>query len=615
MAKYLLGINEPKDLDGLTTEELHILADEIRELIINTVSENGGHLSSNLGVVELTLALHKIFDFSKDRIIWDVGHQSYTHKILTGRKNIFQTLRKEYGISGFPKTSESIYDSFNTGHSSTSISAALGMVRARELNNEKYKVCAVLGDGALTGGMAFEGLNDAGQLDTQLLIVLNDNEMSINKNVGGLSRYLNKIASKPGYNKFKKGLKNSLNKIPRMGQKLVDYSTRIKTSIKHLLQPDVIFDDLGLKYIGPVNGHNIKEMMKAFEMANKMDRPVVVHVKTVKGMGYDHAEARPDEFHGIAPFNVPSGGLKEKSEKKSNSVYFSETLCKLAKTNKDVVAITAAMPNGTGLNIFAEEYPERFFDVGIAEQHAVTMAAGMAMAGKIPCVVIYSTFLQRAFDQLLHDVALQNLHVVFGVDRAGVVGDDGETHQGLYDISYLNMLPNFTILAPASLEEMEEMLDYAINEVRGPVAIRYPRKSLPMRLEFEGSSEVIKEGNDVTIIAAGDMVWRAVEISQELIKLDISAEIINLRVIKPLNMNLISKSINKTNRAITLENNTVIGGVGERILAELNKTGNAYNIKNIAFPDEAIAHMSVENALIKNGLGVAEVVTTIKGML
>ncbi len=620
MPKILDTINKPEDLKGLNIRELYKLADEIRELIIDTVSENGGHLASNLGAVELTLALNRVFDFSVDRIIWDVGHQSYTQKILSERKDRFNTLRKEGGISGFPKTQESIYDAFNTGHSSTSVSAAIGMARARDLRGEKYKICAVIGDGALTGGMAFEGLNDMGQCDNQVIVILNDNEMAINKNVGGLSKYLNRIASKPGYNKFKKGLRARLIKIPKVGEHIIDYLGRMKNAVKHLFQQNVIFDDLGIKYIGPVNGHDINEMIQAMERAEKIDGPVVLHVKTVKGMGYKPAENRPEEFHGIAPFDIPSGEVKVSNQKTSNSICFSKKLCKLAESNGKITAITAAMPHGTGLNLFQKKYPERFFDVGIAEQHAVTMAAGMAISGIIPCVAVYSTFLQRAYDQLLHDVALQNLHVVFGVDRAGVVGDDGETHQGIYDISFFNTLPNFTVMAPASLLELEQMLEYAINKVDGPVAVRYPRKVLPDRTgyekeEFSPRPEILKTGSDVTFIAVGDMLSTVQKTCKILEENGRSSEIINLKTVKPLDPQILIESAEKTKFVVTVENNIIDGGVGEKILCLLDKAVPQCRVEIMAIPNEPVSHASIEQIMKRYGLDPESIADKIGNML
>lgn len=621
MSKLLDSIQTPKDLKQLNNKELETLSQEIRAFMIDVVSQNGGHLASSLGVVELTLALHRSFDFSKDRLIWDVGHQSYAHKILTGRKEAFRTLRQENGLSGFPKYSESVYDAFNTGHSSTSVSAALGMARARDLKGEDYKICAVIGDGALSGGMAFEGLNDAGDSLSQLLIILNDNEMSINQNVGGMAKYLSKISSGPRYYKLKKGLRNQLSKMKHVGPWLLKYLIRLKNALKHLLRQDMIFDDLGLKYIGPVDGHDIVALEKAIARAQKIGGPVVLHVNTKKGKGYEHAENRPTDFHGIAPFDVPTGGVK-KPGSVSNSKVFSETLCEIAANNKAVTAITAAMPDGTGLSVFAKQYPERFFDVGIAEQHAVTMAAGMAMAGMTPCVAVYSTFLQRAYDQMLHDVALQNLHVVFGIDRAGVVGDDGETHQGIYDISFCNTLPNFTVLAPSSLENLQQMLAYAVNEVKGPVTLRYPRGRLSsladearLPKEFLPKARVLREGTQVTIAAVGDMVASACKASLELEKRGIDAEIIDLQIIKPLDRETVLQSVKKTGRLVTIENNIEDGGVGSEILRAVAEQTIFCSAKILAFPNEIIGHAPVARTFARYGLDVDGIVKAVEQLL
>lgn len=625
MSKLLDNIRTPDDIKKLKIEELEALSEEIRAYIIDVVAQNGGHLASNLGTVELTLALHRAFDFSKDRLIWDVGHQSYTHKILTGRKDAFRTLRQEDGISGFPKYTESVYDAFNTGHSSTSVSAALGMARARDLQGETYKICAVIGDGALTGGMAFEGLNDAGDSAGQLLIVLNDNEMSINQNVGGLAKYLSKISSGPRYYKLKKGLRSKLSKMKHFGPKLLGYLIRLKNALKHLLRQDMIFDDLGLKYIGPVDGHDFKELEKAIERANKYDGPVVLHVTTKKGKGYEHAENRPADFHGIAPFDVPSGGVK-KTSSTSNSKVFSETLCEIAAKNPKVTAITAAMPDGTGLTLFAKQYPERFFDVGIAEQHAVTMAAGMAMVGMTPCVAVYSTFLQRAYDQMLHDVALQNLHVVFGIDRAGVVGDDGETHQGIYDISYCNTLPNFTVMAPSSLENLQQMLEYAVNQINGPVTLRYPRGCLcsahdegaiasMLPKQFTAKAQVLQEGSAVTIVAVGDMVVSACKAAEILAQQGIDAEVIDLQMIKPLDMDTILQSVQKTGRLVTVENNIADGGAGSEIVRVLTQKCFGCPAKILAFPNEIIGHAPVSRSFARYGLDAEGIAKAVEQLL
>lgn len=625
MSKLLDTIQTPDDIKQLNNKELEVLSEEIRAYIIEVVAQNGGHLASNLGAVELTLALHRAFDFSKDRLIWDVGHQSYTHKILTGRKDAFRTLRQEDGLSGFPKYTESVYDAFNTGHSSTSVSAALGMARARDLQGENYKICAVIGDGALTGGMAFEALNDAGDSISQLLIVLNDNEMSINQNVGGMAKYLSKISSGPRYYKLKKGLRSKLSKMKHVGPRLLKYLIRLKNALKHLLRQDMIFDDLGLKYIGPVDGHDMAQLEKAIERAQKYEGPVVLHVNTKKGRGYEHAENRPADFHGIAPFDVPSGGVKKPSST-SNSKVFSQTLCEIAAKNRKVTAITAAMPDGTGLSVFARQYPDRFFDVGIAEQHAVTMAAGMAMAGMTPCVAIYSTFLQRAYDQMLHDVALQNLHVVFGIDRAGVVGDDGETHQGIYDISYCNTLPNFTVLAPSSLENLQQMLAYAINEVKGPVTIRYPRGRLSSVNDeskaatmfpkvFSAKAQVLRQGEQVTIVAVGDMVGFACEAAMSLEQNGVAAEVIDLQVVKPLDIETILQSVKKTGRLVTVENNIADGGAGSEIVRMLTAQGIECYVKILAFPNEIIGQAPVARTFARYGMDAEGIIKAVEQLL
>ena len=507
------------------------------------------------------------------------------------------------------------------GRQRTSVSAALGMARARDLQGEDYKICAVIGDGALTGGMAFEGLNDAGDSTSQLLIILNDNEMSINQNVGGMAKYLSKVSSGPSYYKFKKGLRNYLVKIKHVGPWLLKYLIRLKNALKHLLRQDMIFDDLGLKYIGPIDGHDISALEKAIARAQKYEGAVVVHVNTKKGRGYEHAENRPTDFHGVAPFDVPTGGVK-KPGSVSNSKVFSETLCELAAKNNTVTAITAAMPDGTALNIFAAQYPDRFFDVGIAEQHAVTMAAGMAMVGMTPCVAIYSTFLQRAYDQMMHDVALQNLHVVFGIDRAGVVGDDGETHQGIYDISYCNTLPNFTVLAPSSLENLKQMLAYAVNEVTGPVTVRYSRGKLSsveecalLPKEFLPKARVLQEGTQVTIVAVGDMVATACKAAAVLAEKGISVEVIDLQVIKPLDTETILQSVGKTGRLVTIENNIQDGGAGSILLQMLAEHNVACKAKILAFPNEIIPQAPVARTFARFGLDADGVVKAVEQLL
>jgi len=605
----------PEVIKKLSIEQLEQLAKEIRQFLINNVSKTGGHIASNLGVVELTLSLHKVFSTPKDKIIWDVGHQSYVHKIITGRIDRFDTLRQLNGISGFPKSCESPHDSFNTGHSSTSISAALGFAKARDLKNEKYSVVAVIGDGAMTGGMAFEALNDAGRSPNNLIVILNDNEMSISKNVGGLSSYLNKIRTQPIYFKVKEDIGNILNSIPAIGKSAVKVLDRAKGTIKYLTLPGIIFEELGFKYIGPIDGHNISELNTVLSRAKLLKGPVLIHVHTKKGKGYCHAEEKPDKFHGISAFEIETGEVISSSSPSYSDV-FGEKMVELAEKNKDIVAISAAMRNGTGLDNFSKKFPDRFFDVGIAEQHAVTFAAGMAKSGLNPVVAIYSSFLQRAYDQILHDVALQNLHVVFAIDRAGIVGEDGETHQGLYDIAYLRHIPNMTIMAPCDYYELKDMLEYAILKHNGPIAVRYPRghcdKKMPLldSINF-GKGLKIREGKDLTIIAAGNMVQTALDVADELKLRDISAEIINPRFLKPLDSELIIQSLAKTKRGVCIEDACIIGGLGSSVLELMNQKDVDAQIKLFGFPDEPIIQGSKNDLYKKYGLDTASLVTQI----
>lgn len=596
LGKILDGVKSPEDIKKLNNQELDQLACEMREFLIDNVSKTGGHLASNLGVVELTLALHKVFTTPFDKIVWDVGHQSYVHKIVTGRKDVFDTLRQMGGISGFPKVNESPHDCFNTGHSSTSISAALGIAKARDIKKENYSVIAVIGDGALTGGMAFEALNDAGRSTNNLIVILNDNEMSISKNVGGLSRYLSKIRTEPIYYKAKEDLDVILNKIPAIGKSAAKAIDRAKGTIKYMIMPGVIFEELGFKYLGPINGHNIGELNQVLSRAKMLKGPVLIHIQTLKGKGYSYAEKNPHEFHSILPFEIETGEVKASSGPTYSGV-FGKRMVEIAKNHGDVVAISAAMPQGTGLDTFSRMYPDRFFDVGIAEQHAVTFAAGLAQNGLKPVVAIYSSFLQRAYDQILHDVALQNLHVVFAIDRAGIVGEDGETHQGLFDLSFLSHIPNMAILAPADYGEFREMLEYAVLKHCGPIAIRYPRGkgqeklSISTPVVFSRGARLC-EGNDITLIAAGSMVESALKASEILRSYDISAEVVNARFIKPLDSKLIARSALKTGRVMTLEDNTVKGGFGSSILDLLNQCDGNIKVKMMAFPDELITHGS-----------------------
>lgn len=615
MKDILNNITNPKDLKKLNYEDKKELAEEIRAYIIDVVSKNGGHLASNLGVVELTIALHSIFDTPKDKIIWDVGHQTYVHKILTGRKNQMKTLRKLDGISGFPKTTESEYDCFNTGHSSTSISAALGMARARDILNENYKVIAVIGDGALTGGMAEEALNDAGASKSNIIVVLNDNEMSISKNVGGISLLLGKMRTKNVYTKANEKVRIRMGNIPKVGNKIVKLTSRIKNSIKQIFISKMYFEDIGYTYLGPVDGNDIEAVEEILEQSKKCKGPVLVHVVTKKGKGYKPAEKNPSKFHGTAPFDKKTGEvLKIKS--KDYSKVFGEKLVEIAKNDNRIVAITAAMADGTGLSEFKKKYPKRFFDVGIAEQHAIGMAAGMAKSGLIPVVPIYSSFYQRAYDQVIHDVCMQNLHVIMCADRAGIVGNDGETHQGLLDMASFSIVPNMTIMAPKDFKELEQMIDFAVN-FNGPILIRYPRGgegNLKLKCNEKivlGESELLKEGSDVTIIAIGKMVEKAVEVADEFSKIGVDAEIINARFLKPFDENKIIESIEKTKNVITIEDGFIKGGLATTVNELIAKNGIIdVNIENCGYDDEFVKQGSVQELEQINGLDYNSIVAS-----
>ena len=615
MEDILNNITNPKDLKKLNYEDKKELAEEIRSYIIDVVSKNGGHLASNLGVVELTIALHSIFDTPKDKIIWDVGHQTYVHKILTGRKNQMKTLRMLDGISGFPKTTESEYDCFNTGHSSTSISAALGMARARDILNENYKVIAVIGDGALTGGMAEEALNDAGASKSNIIVVLNDNEMSISKNVGGISLLLGKMRTKNVYTKANEKVRVRMGNIPKVGNKIVKLTSRIKNSIKQIFISKMYFEDIGYTYLGPVDGNDIEAVEEILEQSKKCKGPVLVHVVTKKGKGYKPAEKNPSKFHGTAPFDKKTGEvLKVKS--KDYSKVFGEKLVEIAKNDNRIVAITAAMADGTGLSEFKKKYPKRFFDVGIAEQHAIGMAAGMAKSGLIPVVPIYSSFYQRAYDQVIHDVCMQNLHVIMCADRAGIVGNDGETHQGLLDMASFSIVPNMTIMAPKDFKELEQMIDFAVN-FNGPILIRYPRGG-EGKVKFKcnekivlGESELLKEGSDVTIITIGKMVEKAVEVADKFSKIGIDAEIINARFLKPFDENKIIESIEKTKNVITIEDGFIKGGLATTVNELIAKNGIIdVNIKNCGYDDEFVKQGSVQELEQINGLDCNSIVAS-----
>lgn len=612
---YLDGISSPEDIKSLGFDELESLAQEIRTFLIDNISITGGHLASNLGVVELTLAIHKVFSSPKDKIIWDVGHQSYVHKIITGRKDKFLTLRKFGGLSGFPKTQESIHDCFNTGHSSTSISAALGVAKARDIKNEKYSVIAVIGDGALTGGMAFEALNDAGRSTNDIIVILNDNGMSISRNVGGLSKYLSKIRTEPLYSRAKQDLDNILKRIPRFGDSAVKALKRAKGTIKYMIMPGMLFEDLGFKYLGPIYGHDIKELSNVLLRAKNSSGPVLVHVCTNKGKGYAHAENNPSRYHGVGKFDVETGEVKT-SDKKTYSDIFGEHIVNLASKDPAIVAITAAMPEGTGLIKFMEAFPNRFFDVGIAEQHAVTFAAGLSSNSLKPVVAIYSSFLQRAYDQILHDVALQNLHVIFCIDRAGIVGEDGETHQGIYDLSFLSHIPNMIIMAPSDYSELKTMLEFAVNSCRAPVVLRYP-KGTGRDYLFEhsdiklGKAEKIQKGKDVSIIAVGSMVEIAAKAVKILNKFGVSCDFINARFVKPLDEKMILESAVKTKKVVAIEDNVVTGGFGSCILNLLAENNISAHVKLLGLPDTCIPHGSRTQLLSKFGLDADSIVNTV----
>lgn len=591
-------IQKPNDIKKIPADQLPALAEEIREFIIESLSKTGGHLASNLGVVELTIAMHRVFDLPKDKLIWDVGHQSYTHKILTGRKDGFETLRREGGISGFPKRSESDCDVFDTGHSSTSISAGVGYVRARELKKENYSVVSIIGDGALTGGMAYEALNNAARLKSNFIIVLNDNEMSITENVGGMSSYLSGLRTASAYTDFKMDVTKALNRIPGIGSGMVDAMRKTKSSIKQIIIPGMLFEDMGLTYLGPVDGHNIPQLIKTFQEAKRFEGPILVHVLTQKGRGYEPAMRHPARFHGAGPFDVKTGLPVGKSNPTYTDV-FSTVMRKMGDRRKDVAAVTAAMMTGVGLKRFSNMFPDRCFDVGIAEEHAVTFAAALSLGGITPVVAIYSSFLQRAYDQIMHDVCMQNLHVVFAIDRAGLVGYDGETHHGIFDLSYLGSMPNMTILAPKNLWELSDMIKFAV-DYDGPIAVRYPRGEAYTGLkEFRapiclGKSEVIHEGSRVALLAVGSMVKMAEEVQKQLKeRMDMDAALVNARFVKPIDEELLRSFADTYELVVTLEENVKDGGFGERVLAFAEEEDLPFGVEIIALPDRFIPHGSV----------------------
>ena len=609
------NINKVGDIKNIKPEDYNKLASEIRNFIVKAVGENGGHLASNLGVVELTMAMHIIFDLPTDKIIYDVGHQAYIHKILTGRKEEFKTLRKYKGLSGFPKRNESPCDVFDTGHSSTSLSVGLGMAYARDIKGSDENIISVIGDGALTGGMAFEALNNIAKYNGKYVIVLNDNKMSISENKGGVSKLLNNIRVNKSYNEFKEGVVTSLSKM-KNGEKLVNQLRKTKNDIKHIVLPTSIFDDFGIKYLGQIDGHDISKLIKAFAIAKKSKRPIILHIVTQKGKGYKPAANNPEKFHGVGPFDIKTGkGLNPSNE--TYTKIFSKTLISLAKKDEKLCAITASMPVGTGTQAFEENFPERYFDVGIAEGHAVTFAAGLANSGMKPVVAIYSSFLQRAYDSILHDVCLQNLPVVFAIDRSGIVGSDGQTHQGIYDISFLSIIPGMTVLSPKDGRELSQMLAFAI-DYNKPVAIRYPRGEAyesGVESEFALTSEVVKNGDDVAIVSVGNMYEIADDVVNKLHDLGINASLINARVISPIDTNTLDELAKKHKLVVTIEENIYSGGYGESVTAYIKSKN--YNIKTLVFslPDTYVEHGDVNNLRKKYGLSSLNIVTKIVNTL
>ncbi len=599
-------IEQENDIKKVAPEQWTVLAEEIRDFLIHKISVTGGHLGSNLGAVELTMALHLSLMLPKDKIVWDVGHQSYTHKILTGRKAGFENLRKYGGMSGFPKRKESDCDCFDTGHSSTSISAGLGLVEARNLRNEDYTIVSVIGDGSLTGGMAYEALNNAAQLKKNFIIVLNDNNMSISENVGGMSKYLNNIRTTERYLDIKEGIYNSLME-SRLGEPIVESIRRAKSSVKHLVIPGMFFEDMGLTYLGPVDVHNIPDMLKVFREAKRCKSAVIVHVLTQKGKGFAPAEKHPARFHGAEPFDIETGLPLTPKTKSNYTDVFSTVMCKLGDRDENIVAITAAMPDGTGLKRFRNMYPDRFFDVGIAEEHAVTFAAGLAAGGMKPVVAIYSSFLQRAYDQILHDVCIQNLPVVFAIDRAGLVGSDGETHQGIFDLSYLSSIPNMHILAPKNKWELSDMLKFAI-AFQGPVALRYPRGEAYDGLrEYRepivlGKAEWIYQGEQIALVAVGSMVKTALTVREQLICKGYDCSIINARFVKPIDAELIGAVSTSHKLIVTMEENVASGGFGEKVRAYLDSIHAQAKLLCISIPDEYVEHGNVE--ILRKEVGI-----------
>ena len=609
-------IQKENDIKNIAKEDWDKLAAEIRQFLIEKISVTGGHLGSNLGAVELTMALHLALNLPEDKIIWDVGHQSYTHKLLTGRREGFENLRKYGGLSGFPKRKESDCDAFDTGHSSTSISAGLGMVKARDIKGEKNTVVAVIGDGSLTGGMAYEAMNNASRLETNYIIILNDNNMSISENVGGVSKYLNNIRTADKYLNLRDSIYYSL-RDKKNGAAMVEFVRRVKSGFKHLVIPGMFFEDMGLTYLGPVDGHDVKAMVKVINEAKKCKKAVLVHVMTNKGKGYEPAERHPARFHGAEPFDIATGLPKNKKLKANYTDVFSTVMLKLGQREENVVAITAAMPDGTGLKRFQNMYPERFFDVGIAEQHAVTFAAGLAAGGLIPVVAVYSSFLQRAYDQILHDVCIQNLPVVFAIDRAGIVGSDGETHQGIFDLSYLSSIPNMHILAPKNKWELSDMMKFAV-KFGAPIAVRYPRGEAYDGLEeyrepiVYGKSEMIYEEKDIALMAVGSMVKTAVEVREKLKEKGYNVTLVNGRFVKPIDTDMIEHLSDNHTLLVTMEENVESGGFGEKVRSYVDERKFTVGVLNVCVPDEYVEHGNVELLRKEIGIDADSIVTKIE---
>ena len=600
-------IKQSSDIKKLTEEDYPVLAQEIRQFLIEKISHTGGHLASNLGVVELTMALHLAFDLPKDKIIWDVGHQAYTHKLLSGRKAGFDELRQFGGMSGFPKRAESPYDAFDTGHSSTSISAGLGIAQAREIQGEDYSVISVIGDGALTGGMAYEALNNAAQLKKNFIIVLNDNKMSISENVGGMSRYLSSVRTKESYAELKKGVDRALSAIPVVGKSLSYGLYLAKNGVKQFFVPGMLFEDMGITYLGPVDGHNVPELVRTLKEAKRVRHAVLVHVITKKGKGYAPAEKNPARFHGVDPFDIATGQPLKKKQYPSYTEVFSKKICELAGENRKIVAVTAAMPDGTGLTRFSKKFPDRFFDVGIAEAHAVTSAAGMASAGLKPVVAVYSSFLQRGYDQILHDVCLQKLPVLFAIDRAGLVGSDGETHQGIFDISFLSLVPGMTIMAPKNRWELEAMLEFGVN-FEGPLAIRYPRGEAYRSLsEFAapmeyGKAEMLYEESGIALFALGSMVSTGEHVREKLKARGYSCTLVNARFAKPMDTDMLDRLCRNHDLIVTMEENVLRGGLGMCATRYIHEHYPQVKVIQVALPDAYVEHGNV--SLLREMLGI-----------